>query len=147
VYFNQSQDNPPSGSNRASAGAIVPDYRSKDSINEKRRLVKIAFGDQVPEYLLFHLWNFSKLDEETMKMIVGLFFAGKMPGFGDVELHGSHAFTGSYLKPPPKSMGEFTVLRIRGATKMHYMLTIAGRECHLIQATNGDSSGYVNFLV
>jgi len=49
VYFNQSQDNPPSGSNRASAGAIVPDYRSKDSINEKRRLVKIAFGDQVPE--------------------------------------------------------------------------------------------------
>lgn len=150
MYFNQSQDKLTAVQNRNFQPCVqellMPDYRSQDSIPKKREMIEAAFGNHVPDYLLFHLWDISSLDGKTVGQVIGLFFEEKTPRFGDVELHCSHAFTDSYLKPSPGFMKEFTVLRIRGATKMRYMLEIAGHECHLIQAKNRDSDRRVNFL-
>src|SRR3989339_655039 len=125
----------------------MPDYRSDDSIPEKRRIIEEAYGDTVPGSLLFHLGKTTRLTDDEKQMLNGTFFQDRQPGFGDEELHNSHGYTGSKMWPPHKEIKPFIVLRIRDATRMAYSLQIGGETCHLIQVTNGDNSKpLLNFL-
>jgi hypothetical protein len=123
------------------------DYRSDESIPEKRKLIEEAYGDTVPDYLLFHLGRTTQLTDDDEELLNATFFDGRAPGFGDKELHRSNGFSGSYLRSPPRDFKPFVALRIRGATRMAYSIEIGGHTCHLIQVSNGDNSKpIINFL-
>jgi len=125
----------------------MPDYRTDDSVPEKRLVIEATYEDQVPGYLLFHMGEAGRPTDEEEQKLNDIFFNGENRGFGSKELHRSGAFTGSYLQRPDEDLQPFVVLRIRGASKMVYSFKIGDETCHLIQASNGDGSKpVINFL-
>jgi len=124
------------------------DYRSRDSMNEKERLIVIAYANEIPGSLFYHLGDIDELYDQILLVLsgIGMFFEGKTTGHIALELFSSDDPL-SNLVPAPEGISRFTVLRVRGACHLLYAFEFHKVECHLIQAGSQEEVGHViNFM-
>lgn len=115
-------------------------------MDEKERLIVMAFGGEVPEFLFYHLGDIDGLSDYGLPT-AAMFVDDKTKGPVVFQLFNSDDSTRSNLVPVPEGISRFTVLRVRGASRLLYAFEFYGFECHLIQAGSQEGRGHViNFM-